>query len=77
MEKLLTVEEVAQWLNVDIRLLYLWCQKGFIPHYRLGRGLRFSETEIREWLQKRHTTPSEYNPDKVAEQIVREIQSEV
>lgn len=77
MEKLLTVEELAEWLNVDVRLVYLWCQKNFIPHYRVGRGLRFSESEIKEWLRQRHNAPSEYNPDEVAEQIVREIRREV
>lgn len=53
-KRLLTIKEVGIYLNMNIRTLYSYVQKGIIPHYRLGKGrngaIRFDLNLIDEWI---------------------------
>jgi excisionase family DNA binding protein len=49
----LNVPQLSQLLNVRPMTIYGWVHDGMIPHVKLGRLVRFSESEIREWLNKR------------------------
>src|SRR5438477_8617955 len=54
-DDLLTVTEVAQLLKVPVSWVYERTRRrGFdrIPHFKLGKYLRFSEREVADWLQK-------------------------
>ena len=53
MEKLLTVEQLSEILQVSRRTIYDWTHTGFIPHYKFPRGVRFKWAEIDQWLIKR------------------------
>lgn len=50
-ERLLTPGELSRWLGVSVRSIYLLCRKHAMPHYHVGKSLRFSKAEIMEWLQ--------------------------
>lgn len=51
MEKLLSVEEVAEFLGVPVNTLYQWRHKGTGPTaFRVGRFLRYDSRDVREWL---------------------------
>jgi excisionase family DNA binding protein len=51
MERLLTVEEVADFLGVPVNTLYQWRHKGTGPiAFRVGRFLRYDPAEVRDWL---------------------------
>ena len=51
MERLLSVEEVAEFLGVPINTLYQWRHKGTGPTaFRVGRFLRYDAADVREWL---------------------------
>jgi excisionase family DNA binding protein len=43
---LLTVEEVAKILRVSRQTIYILCQKGKLPHFKVGTKLRFKKQEI-------------------------------
>ena len=45
-EKMLTVDEVAEILRVSIGTIYRWASDGRLPHIHLGRLLRFREDEV-------------------------------
>lgn len=45
------VEDVAEEFDVHKNTVYGWVKETDIPHYRLGRVLRFDISEVREWLQ--------------------------
>jgi excisionase family DNA binding protein len=45
-EKFLTVPDVASILSIKQSTVYQWAKSGEIPHYRLGRIVRF---EGRTW----------------------------
>jgi excisionase family DNA binding protein len=58
--KLLTITELAFYLNVKTKTLYAKVEAGEIPHYRIGRLVRFRLDEIDAWLEdcrskNRHT----------------------
>lgn len=48
----LTIEEVALLLRKKERTIREWCYAKTIPHYKVGRSLRFRLDEIMDWLQK-------------------------
>ncbi len=48
--RLLTVADVAEALQVDKSWVYAACRSGRIPHIRLGRYVRFSESAIEAWM---------------------------
>jgi len=52
-EKLLTVEQLSDLIQISRSTLYEWTHTGFIPHYKLPKGVRFKSAEIEAWLEKR------------------------
>ena len=53
MEKLLTVEQICEIFQVSKRTVYDWVHIGYIPHYKLPKGIRFRETVVLKWLKSR------------------------
>ncbi len=58
--KLISADELAQRLGVPPVTVYSWAKRGKIPHYKLGRSVRFDQVEIEAWLLER------YKPAKLA-----------
>lgn len=51
----LTIAEITSRLRISRMTLHNWRKAGnFIPAVKTGRGVRFSEAEFAEWLE-RHT----------------------
>ena len=55
MEKLLTVDNLCELLQVKRGLVYKWVHYGYVPHIKIGTILRFRETQIETWISKRGT----------------------
>lgn len=53
MNKLLTVDEVAAWLQVKPRTIYQWVHEGYMPVIKLGALVRFDPASVSAWLKKR------------------------
>ena len=53
MEKLLTIKQICEILQVSRSTVYEWVHIGFIPHYKYPGGLRFRESEVDRWLRRR------------------------
>ena len=54
MQRLLTVQELADVLNVPVTWIYDRTRTGGtdrIPHYRVGKYLRFAEDEVVDYLR--------------------------
>lgn len=50
-ERMWTTAETAEFLQVPVKTLYRWIEAGEgPPSYRLGRGLRFYEAEVKAWV---------------------------
>jgi len=53
MEKLLTVNDLCEWLQVSKSLVYKWVHYGFIPYIKIGEVVRFKEAQIERWIRTR------------------------
>lgn len=53
MEKLLTVEEMAEVLGVAVSTIYQWTHQEYIPHIKIGRFVRFNRMQVEQWLKNR------------------------
>jgi excisionase family DNA binding protein len=59
-EHLLTPHETAERLGVRVNTIRTWARRGQIPVQRVGRCLRFSPTELIDWLATQ-ARPTEQN----------------
>lgn len=50
---IMTLEEVAEYLRVSVRLVYDWAQKGDIPGGKIGGSWRFKRNLITGWVDQR------------------------
>jgi excisionase family DNA binding protein len=58
LERLLTADEVAEYLGIPVATLYQWRHKGSGPAaYRVGRYLRYEPTAVRRWLEQHLAGP--------------------
>ena len=48
--QLVTIGQLAETLNVSRNWLYQKVERNEIPHFRLGRAIRFDLPNIEEWL---------------------------
>lgn len=55
---LVNVETAAKALGISRNFLYRAAARGSCPFYRAGRTVRFSVTELREWMRQQATTPT-------------------
>jgi len=53
MEQLLTPKQLSELLQVDVSTVYLWTHTEFIPHYKVGKSVRFKVSDVEDWLAKR------------------------
>ncbi len=52
-DPVLTKRQLATHFQVSLRTIDNWCQKGHLPHYKIGRRVRFRLSDIQtEWNAK-------------------------
>ena len=54
---LLTIEEAAGLLGVKPQTLYLWVSQRRVPFRKIGRLVRFTETDLEEFIEKQKQPP--------------------
>ena len=59
LEMFLDVGQVAEMLGLSVATIRKWVLIRYIPYRKLGRAVRFSAPEIREWLKTRSVRPVE------------------
>lgn len=50
-QKILTISEVSELLKVHPITVYRMIKQGRLPHFRIGRVLRFDADQLADWLQ--------------------------
>ena len=58
-EPLMSVKDLAEYLQVDMSTIYIWSQRGQIPAMKVGKMWRYRRSEIEEWLNQRRSQPFE------------------
>lgn len=51
MDRPLTIDELSHILNLPKSWIYSKTRSNEIPHFKVGKYLRFSEAEISRWFQ--------------------------
>jgi excisionase family DNA binding protein len=59
LETFLDVGQVAEMLGLSTATIRKWVLIRYIPYQKLGRAVRFSAPEIREWVKNRTVKPAE------------------
>ncbi len=49
-DRLMTVQEVAEYLQCSLSTVRRWVARGKVPHYRMGKLVRFRRAELDRWL---------------------------
>jgi len=49
-EPVLTVQDVARRFNVPVSWVYAKVEDGTLPHYKIGRYVRFNARDIEAYL---------------------------
>lgn len=52
LEEFLNIKAIASYLDLKRSTLYTLVEEKRIPHYRIGKQIRFKLSEIEEWLEK-------------------------
>jgi excisionase family DNA binding protein len=56
-ERLLTAAELAECLALSTATVLDWFEAGRLPGFKLGRVVRFRETEVNEWVEMHRAGP--------------------
>jgi excisionase family DNA binding protein len=51
-EKLLSVDNICEYLGIGRDTIYKWIADKGLPAYRLGRLWKFKKNEVDEWVKK-------------------------
>lgn len=51
METMLTVQDVADQLQLNYLTVYFWVKSGKLPSSKLGRQYRISQAQVNEFLR--------------------------
>jgi excisionase family DNA binding protein len=64
MEKLLTLEEVADYLRLSKDTVYRMASAGKLPASKVGSQWRFRKEDVDQWLEKNKNVRSDERPDE-------------
>jgi len=52
-EKLLTIQQLSELIQVSPKTIYQWTHIGYVPYYKLPKGIRFRQQEVEIWLKRK------------------------
>ena len=47
-------QELSQFLDLKIDTIYSWVWQRKIPHFKMGRCIKFDLLEIEKWAREKH-----------------------
>ena len=48
----LNIQEIASYLGIKVSTIYALVERRGIPHYRVGRLVRFKKPEVDQWMEE-------------------------
>lgn len=51
-DKIMTIPQVAEFLQVSKAKIYIMVQRGEIPYIRMNRNVRIWESDLLKWLDR-------------------------
>jgi excisionase family DNA binding protein len=71
MDAYLSIDEVSSILNIKKPTLYQWVESRQIPHYKMGKLIRFKRDEVIQWMDEHKVAPVDLS--KRTREIVKKI----
>lgn len=62
--ELLSVSQLASYLGIAERTIFLWAQQNKLPAFKLGSMWRFRRADIDEWLENQRSGPPMSNDSR-------------
>ncbi len=57
-ERILTIPQVASYLQLSKSKVYSMVSRGEIPHVKFGKSVRVRETGLKEWMDRQAANPA-------------------
>lgn len=67
----LTISDVSIYLRIKEKTLYARVAAGDIPHYKIGRLVRFKKTDIDAWMESQKVILVDHS--RIASDIIRMV----
>jgi len=64
---MLTARELEALLQIDVKTIYTYVQKGLIPYVRIQSNLRFIREEIFDWIEQQSFQPHSIDRERLRE----------
>ncbi len=61
----INVKDAAVILGIKEKTIYHFVTRGLIPHYRIGKLLRFDKTELEGWMTSKKAGSIKTTVDKI------------
>lgn len=65
----MTVKDLSGFIKVKEKTLYYLVRQGAIPHYRIGKLVRFRQDEISRWMESKKAEPLAGRVDKIIRSV--------
>jgi len=52
----LKIEDISSYLKIKNKTLYAMVESGDIPHYKIGRLIRFKKEDVDLWMEAKKVT---------------------
>lgn len=65
----LTIAELSLYLNLKPATLYALVSRAEIPHYRIGRVIRFKRVEVDEWILTKKARSRKERVEKIISSV--------
>jgi excisionase family DNA binding protein len=59
--EILTAKDLAKALQISVKTIYAYVQRGLIPYIRIESNVRFSKHQVQRWLEERSFQPRPVN----------------
>jgi excisionase family DNA binding protein len=60
----MTVQEVAEYLNVDPKTVYRLVNRGELPGFKVGGSWRFQKDDLDDWIAKQKAAAANKHGDE-------------
>ena len=71
MKEFLTTDELSEYLNLKRSTVYSMAESGELPHYKIGRLIRFRKSDVDRWIEDHRR--ENINMEKKARHILKAI----
>lgn len=74
---LMTIGQISEYLKVKIKTVYAWAESGELPHYKIGRLIRFKKADIDVWIEEHRQEQDKGELDRCAKKVLKTVRNAI